>query len=579
MQRLALLAAAGVAATALALPALAGAATFKGTVVAKKPARHALVTASSNGVVRTTRVRGSLARFRVGRIVAVRATDLPDGTFAASKIRLVGSSKGARLRGAVVSASAKSLVVSAGMSVLSLSLRSGGAKPALGAGDSVVLGATVLAGSLQTSPKRVHKVGHEGTLELEGIYLATGDDGTIELAVEHRGRVFVHVPSDLVVPDFTAGDEITLLVTVEADGSFTLIRADDEDGGDDGDGGHTGGDRFYVAGVLAELTPGEVGVAIDGNTNRMARCAVPEGFDLSGFEQGQHVYMACSFGGGHRVLVALRKQDGSEHLVAVGWITDITEDSVTVLGDGDPVTCALAGDVDVSEFETGDAVVMGCAKVDGVWTLRALQKRDLPPPPSYVEATGQITELDDLAVTVQGSGDPVTCDVPDGADLSAFSPRRRRAHGLPTSPTTALIAQAPPVGHGDLGRRLSAPPPPPPPPPPNYLEASGPISALGAGSRSRCSPPENPVSCSVPDVANLSAFHVTDYVAMKCVLTSDGPRLEAAPVVLGALGSAVTRLTPCRPPHRTGRPEPSSSGRRGLGSRARARARARPRRS
>ncbi|MFL5939004.1 MAG: hypothetical protein ACJ75Q_01705, partial [Gaiellaceae bacterium] len=212
MKKVLVLAAAGLAAITVALPATAAAAKFQGVVLTKKPARHAIVTASRNGVVRTTRVRGSLARFRAGRIVAVQAAELPDGTYAASNIKLRGKTRLTRLRGSVVAASPKNLVLSAGMSVLALVFR--GSASALHPGDAVVVGASVSGAVLKTSPNRVHKVGHDGTLEVEGIYLATGDDGTIELAVEHRGRVFVHVPSDMVVPEFQAGDEIALIVRV-----------------------------------------------------------------------------------------------------------------------------------------------------------------------------------------------------------------------------------------------------------------------------------------------------------------------------------------------------------------------------
>ena len=151
MKRVLVLAAAGLAAIAVALPATAAAAKFQGVVLTKKPARHAVVTASRNGVVRTTRVRGSLARFRAGRIVAVQAAELPDGTYAASKIKLLGKTRLTRFRGSVVAASSKSLVVSAGMSVLSLVFR--GSASALHPGDAVVLGASVSGAVLKTSPE------------------------------------------------------------------------------------------------------------------------------------------------------------------------------------------------------------------------------------------------------------------------------------------------------------------------------------------------------------------------------------------------------------------------------------------
>jgi hypothetical protein len=523
MKRFLVLAVVGLAAITVALPATAAAARFQGVVLAKKQARHAIVTASRSGVVRTTRVRGSLTRYRAGRIVAVQAAELPDGTYAASKIKLLGKTSLTRFHGSVVSASSKSLVVSAGMSVVSLVFR--GSASRLHPGDALVLDASVAGGVLKTSPNRVRKVGHDGTLELEGIYLATGDDGAIELAVEHRGRVLVHVPTDVVVPDFQAGDEIALLVHVEADGSFTLIKADDESGDDDGDGGHTGGDRFSVAGVLTELSHSEVGVAIDGQASRMARCAVPDGFDLSGLGTGQRVYMTCKYGGGHRVLVSLKKQDGSEYLVAIGHIVDLGDATITVQGDGEPIQCAVPQEFDVSDFEVGDPVVMACVKVDGAWTLRALQKRDLPPPPPTVTITGHITELDldGASITVQGEHDPLSCDIPDGADLSAFQLDDAVSMTCLVSDdglTLKHLQSA--TATWDDG---SPPPPPPPPPPPSFVEASGTISALASGSIT-VQADGDPVTCAVPDGADLSAFHAADYVSMKCVITPDGLRLE-----------------------------------------------------
>jgi hypothetical protein len=79
-----------------------------------------------------------------------------------------------------------------------------------------------------------------------------------------------------------------------------------------------------------------------------------------------------------------------------GVITDLTDEAITIQGDGDPVTCALTDDVDVSDFEVGDVVMMYCVEVDGVWTLKAIKLKDppLPPPPSdYVLVDGPIDTL------------------------------------------------------------------------------------------------------------------------------------------------------------------------------------------
>jgi hypothetical protein len=526
MKRALLLAAAGIAAIAVVLPATAEAASFTGVVIAKKQARHAVVTASKNGVVRTTRVHGSLGRYRIGRHVGVRGALLPDGTYAASKIRLLGAkAKRVRLHGTVVWTTAKQLVVSAGASVFSLALRGGTSAPSasggLQPGDDVDLSADVKGGALSTSANRLHKTGHSDQLVLEGIYLATDDNGTIELAVVHRGRVFVNVPTDVLVPEFKPGDVIALLVKVEDDGSFTLVKADDESGDDDGDGDHVGQHQFSVNGVLSAIGD-SVSVTVGGGDSKTISCAVPDGFDLSGYEVGQHVVMTCKYNDGHPVLISLKKDAGSEYLYAVGKITGLDDQSITVQGDGDPVECALSDNVDVSEFAVDDTVVIKCVKDGDVWTLAGIQKKTIPPPPpAYIKVTGPITALDGGNITVNGETGAKTCFVPDGADLSAFQ----------VNDTVQMICL-----HTDGGWRLKrlqsstavwedgSPPPPPPPPPPSYIQLSGPITALADG-HITVQGEHEPVTCAIPDGADLSAFHVPDYAAMKCVVTADGMRL------------------------------------------------------
>ena len=125
MKRVLLLAAACIAALAFALPAVAGTTTFRGVVVAKDSTRKSIVTVSRNGVVRTIRASGKLKRIQVGRMVAVQAASLPDGTFAASKLRPLGRAGQARFRATVVSAKGTTLALSAGGSVFALRVRGG----------------------------------------------------------------------------------------------------------------------------------------------------------------------------------------------------------------------------------------------------------------------------------------------------------------------------------------------------------------------------------------------------------------------------------------------------------------------
>src|SRR5206468_1344361 len=148
-----------------------------------------------------------------------------------------------------------------------------------------------------------------------------------------------------------------LKVKVEADGSFTLVKADDESGGGDGDGDHIGKHQFSVNGVLSSIDDNNVSVSAGDGDSKTVTCAVPDGFDLSGYEVGQRVVITCD-------------------------------------------------------------------KEDGVWTLKGIEHRTQPPPPtpppSYVQLTGPVTALADGHITVQGEHEPVTCAVPDGADLSGF---------------------------------------------------------------------------------------------------------------------------------------------------------------
>jgi hypothetical protein len=426
-KRFLLLAAAGVAALTFALPATAGAATVRGVVIAKDAARRSIVTVSRNGVVRTIRARGAFKRVRVGRLVAVQAASLPDGTFAASKIRPVGRAGHANFRATVAAVRGTTLALSAGGSVFALRVRGGKTGSTTGGGfrpgDRIQANAQVKGGSLQARREALKRIGHDDQLVLEGIYLATAYDGTIEMAVVHRGRVYVTVPDDVVVPDFQPGDEIVAVVTVAEDGTFVLIKAQNESSGDDDDdgGGVNGDGTFTVMGVITSLSADRIAVKVNEHRDAVI-CAVPEDFDTEGFAVGQKVLMMCEYDGGHPVLLKLKHYEASDYLYAHGAITELTDDSITIQGDGAPVTCGLPEELDLSDFQVGDLVMVYCAKVDDVWTLKAIKHKEdpPPPPPDYVLAYGSIDALTPSEITVATDGGPVTCAVPEGADLSAF---------------------------------------------------------------------------------------------------------------------------------------------------------------
>ncbi len=433
MRRFLLLLATAAAGAAVVLPATAGAATFRGAVVAKDAARKALVTASRDGTVRTVRLHGGSVRFRVGSLVAVRGAKLPDGTYAAAAVRRTGRARGTHVRGTVVQRLAKRLVVSAGGSVFALRVAGkqlaadGGLEP----GDKVDCDVRFRRGSPEAPTGGIKQVGHDGQLVLEGIYLATGDAGTIELAVVHRGRVLVSVPDGADVPAFAAGDVVVLVVTVESDGSFTLVKAQNETTpGDDGDDVDMGKDQFSVAGVITALGVDGLSVKVAARPEPV-RCTFRPGSELvSGFAVGQWVSMSCKYGDGRLVLVSLKHRDApppaSEVLTAVGTIDwlDGGQVAVDVDGQDDPVACAAPAGMNLLGFVAGDTVKMYCVKTDGVFVVKALvsDHASITPDGSWFVLDGTIASVDatGIGLDVDGRDDPVSCKVAPGADLSAF---------------------------------------------------------------------------------------------------------------------------------------------------------------
>ena len=434
MKRFLLLLTTAAAALVVVLPATAGAATFTGAVVAKDAARKAIVTASRDGTVRTVRLHAGFARLHVGSAVRVDAARLPDGTFSAGVVRVAGHARGTHVRGTVVQRLAKRLVVSAGGSVFALrmtgkQLASEGT--GLQPGDKVACDVRFKGGSPETRAGGIKQVGHDGQLVLEGIYLSTGADGTIELAVVHRGRVLVAVPPGIDVPAFQPGDEIALVVTVGADGSFTLVKAENEDGGE-GDGGvDIGKEQFTVVGAIAAL-------GVDGLTVKVpehgqaVRCTFdPATMHLGDFAVGQWVSMTCKYGDGRLVLVSLTHKDPppppTDKLGVVGTIDslDSTHVSVAVDGQAEPVSCAVPAGMDLLGFTVGDDVKMYCVKKDGVFVVYALisDHAAITPDGSWFVVEGTIASLDSqqISLDVSGRDAPVSCAIVPGADLSAFA--------------------------------------------------------------------------------------------------------------------------------------------------------------
>lgn len=370
-----------------ALPAEArAAARWTGVIVAKDPARGAVVTASAAGRVRTLRASARAPRLRVGQRLAVLARPLADGTFRARRVRVAGWAAKARLRAVVVrrDRTLGRYLVSAGGSVLSV--RSGGRALASAAGqgpqpgDQVVIAAT-LSGGTPTATE-VQTVGHVNVVELEGIFLSA-QGGVLRLAVASRGEVTVTVPAGMALPPFRAGDEVELAVAIDASGAFTLVSAqgDNEEESEGVDVDEDSGE-LEVEGTITALSSASITVQ-PGKSGAPVTCAIPTGVSLTGVAAGDRVGIKCALLGTTLSLTELEREHADEdegqdeELEAKGTISALSGSSITVQpAAGAAVTCAIPSGVNLSSFKVGDRVQIECRTLAGTPVLKEIDHED-----------------------------------------------------------------------------------------------------------------------------------------------------------------------------------------------------------
>jgi hypothetical protein len=296
---------------ALAAPGVADAAKVKATVVAKDAARGTLVTATRGGDVKTLRT-AKVKHYRVGQRIVADATVRPDGTFATTgKVkRLRGSARTARVRATVVQRASGRYLLSAGSSTFAIGKRRAAAAVAAAPQAGDIVDAKLQFGGGQASPRQLRTVGRAGMLEIEGIFLEAAD-GTIEIAVERRGRVVVAVPEGTTV-SATAGDEVEAIVSVREDGSFALVALTSDDEDDHGLDFDAEDGVVEIEGRIAELSETALTVAAGDAT---VTCGVPAGTVLDDFAVGDDVEMTCRLADdGAFTLVAL---ESDEHEVEI----------------------------------------------------------------------------------------------------------------------------------------------------------------------------------------------------------------------------------------------------------------------
>jgi hypothetical protein len=280
-----------VVAAAGVLSAQAGAATFKGSVVARDSARHSVAVATKSGAVRTVRVQRLAA---LGARVTVHATALRDGTFRASKVSASGHASKARLHGVVVRKAGSKAFLSAGGTVVCV--KSGDRR--LSPGRSVTMDVRIEHDGLHGV--RVLGVGTATVIKVEG---AIASLSPLKITIDRGATIQLTVPAALTLPTGLAvGDQVEAIVSF-ADGAYTLVtlQTDEHARGDDDN-------ETEVKGTVTGLTATTITVDPRGDAAAVT-FAIPSGFNLHGVQMGDRVEAKGETVNGTLTLTRLHVED------------------------------------------------------------------------------------------------------------------------------------------------------------------------------------------------------------------------------------------------------------------------------
>jgi hypothetical protein len=243
----------------LGLSAQASAKTVKGTVVHANKSAHTFVVAGKRGSLTVVSSRRSA---RAGSVVRVTGRKTKNG-LKARRLRVLRHSRHAHLRGLVTwSSSSGFTVASHGASLLvHKTSSSDGAPVGTPVDDDVTIDDQ---GDL--NDEHCQQMGNvPGRIKLEGVVLSTdptaetitisgdddeaeqaqmsddngsGDQGDDDQGEDMNPQIVVHVPD---ATQFAVGQKVELIVTgPAADGSFTLVKVDEQEGQDDQQQGNPG---------------------------------------------------------------------------------------------------------------------------------------------------------------------------------------------------------------------------------------------------------------------------------------------------------------------------------------------------
>jgi hypothetical protein len=480
------------------------AASFTGVTVAKDSKRKAVVVVSGRSV-RTVRAGARFPRIRLGQRIRFNAARLGDGTYRASGLHATGRARHTRF-GAVVVKPERALrrvILSAGRSVFAVRSRAAG----LTAGDRVEVEMTLASAR---SSSNIKETGRAKLVELEGIFLEAKGDG-FDLAVVERGLVHVEVPEGAVLPDFEPGDQVSMVVLIGRDGSFTFIRGLDESEKSSARKPRPK-EGFESHGVLVEKDPYSVTIRTEDSTR--VQCAVPSGMALSLFRVGERVKLYCVSRENRDVLVKIHsnygwvRADGTGELSVHGALAK-GDGSVSVRReDGMTVSCSLPAGVNLAPFRSGEAVKLHCRLGPDGFVFAAMSSE-----------TASLNEDGVLELHLSGllqprTGEAISVRRPDGSLASCNAPADFHLEYFAVGERVTLICRV----DGDTNTLLKVISD-------RYRVGAdgsvevylyGSVTAKTETSMTVTAGDGHAVTCSVPAGTDLSAFAVGTAVKVRC---------------------------------------------------------------
>ena len=352
----------------------------------------------------------------------------------------------------------------------------------------------------------------------------------LRLAVVKKGLVLVRIPEDVDVPDFKPGDVIQIVVSLDEDGRFVLVSADDDDGGDVDDGVDLENGELTVRGAITAFGAESVSVR-PGSGAAPVSCRLPAGAPLDGFFVGDEVELHCHFldgafhaeylKGKHGYL-KVRDEGFEAELSRRGVLSELGAESVGVTVRGRVIRCARPADSDLSAFALGNEVDLRCDfdgegfRLSYLKSSSAWWEQDDPEdePESELSLEGVLHELGESTVVVKNGAQTVSC-ARGTADLRGFFPGEAvyvRCRSVDGAFALTKLMSPWALWRND-GPAVEA-----------ELTVKGQLVAKDASSVT-VRKLERDVSCAHSN-GNLSAFAVGQQVEMHCHLRPSGFRIE-----------------------------------------------------